>query len=262
MTTQKPLPKDLKQLEQKTRFKQFYKQHTVEQLEEKLIEADVEYGNDENKAALVWRFMDAKGLDFDDAANDKAVEVDSPMGDAQPVYDEPITPTVEEIKDDATSAQTAPKTDDGENIDATNESEQPSQSTDHAASPIVGDDESLTEASIEHEEDQAPVSINDDSASTSAGSSEEQPSAGNQADPNGNSQDLDPPADDTPEVEAEHVEVTNTGSYNFYETATNTMVLAKKATKIYTTPTIDKAHILRNIEQHNHTRGKNLHVHN
>ena len=36
MSTQKQLPDNLKQLEQKPRFKQVYKQHTDEQLEETL----------------------------------------------------------------------------------------------------------------------------------------------------------------------------------------------------------------------------------
>ena len=193
MSTQKQLPDNLKQLEQKPRFKQVYKQHTVEQLEEKLIEAEVEYGSDENKAALVWRFMDAKGMDFDNQDNDQPARHDEPA--EQPQDEKNATNDV--------PADTPP-----------------------------------------------PVSANDNSAPTGNGSKEEQPTpaAGKQ----------DDKQDDKPA--AQYVEVTNNGAYNFYETATGTMIKARQTAKVYTTATIDKAQILRNIEQYNHTRGNKLHV--
>ena len=263
MSTQKQLPDNLKQLEQKPRFKQVYKQHTVDQLEEKLIEAEVEYGSDENKAALVWRFMDAKGMDFDNQDNDQPARHDEPA--EQPQDEKNATNDV--------PAEQTPQADDSKTGDNADDSEQPSESTDQAGDaandkPVddaaTGIDDQAGDAANDKPVDDAatgiddhadappPVSANDNSAPTGNGSKEEQPApaAGKQ----------DDKQDDKPA--AQYVEVTNNGAYNFYETATGTMVLARKSTKIYTTATIDKAHILRNIEQYNHTRGNLLKITN
>lgn len=226
MSTQKQLPDNLKQLEQKPRFKQVYKQHTVDQLEEKLIEAGIEYGSDENKAALVWRFMDAKGMDFDNQDNDQPAHHDEP-------------------------AEQTPQADDSKTGDNADDSEQPNESTKQAID--TANDKPVDDAatgSDDNADATPPVSANDNSAPTGNGGTEEQPApaAGKQ----------DDKQDDKPA--AQYVEVTNNGAYNFYETATGTMVKARQTTKVYTTATIDKAQILRNIEQYNHTRGNKLHV--
>lgn len=235
MSTQKQLPDNLKQLEQKPRFKQVYKQHTVEQLEEKLIEAEVEYGSDENKAALVWRFMDAKGMDFDNQDNDQPAE--QPQDEKNATNDVP--------------AEQTPQADDSKTGDNADDSEQPSESTDQAGDAAndkpVGD---AATGSDDHADAKPPVSANDNSAPTGNGSKKEQPAPA--AGKRGDKQD-DKPA-------AQYVEVTNNGAYNFYETATGTMIKARQTAKVYTTATIDKAQILRNIEQYNHTRGNKLHV--
>lgn len=235
MSTQKQLPDNLKQLEQKPRFKQVYKQHTVEQLEEKLIEAEVEYGSDENKAALVWRFMDAKGMDFDNQDNDQPAE--QPQDEKNATNDAP--------------AEQTPQADDSKTGDNADDSEQPSESTDQAGD--AANDKPVDDAatgSDDHADTPPPVSANDNSAPTGNGSKKEQPAraAGKQ----------DDKQDDKPA--AQYVEVTNNGAYNFYETATGTMIKARQTAKVYTTATIDKAQILRNIEQYNHTRGNKLHV--
>lgn len=238
MSTKKQLPDNLKQLEQKPRFKQFYKQHTSEQLEEKLIEAGIEYGNDDNKAALTWRLMDANGMDFDNQANDK------------PVYhDEPAEETANNAINDVPTEQT-PQADDSKAGNDNADSEQPSAGTEQAAAPSVNDDSVVSQSTKEntdHVEAKPQVSTNGDSALTGDGRGKKQPSAADQNKPAGK------PA-------AAFIEVTNTGAYNFYETATGTMIKAKATAKIYTTATIDKAQILRNIEQYNHTRGNKLHV--
>lgn len=237
MSTQKQLPDNLKQLEQKPRFKQVYKQHTVEQLEEKLIEAEVEYGSDENKAALVWRFMDAKGMDFDNQDNDQPARHDEPA--EQPQDEKNATNDV--------PAEQTPQADDSKTGDNADDSEQPSESTDQAGD--AANDKPVDDAatgSDDHADAKPPVSANDNSAPTGNGSKKEQPA------PAADKQD-DKPA-------AQYVEVTNNGAYNFYETATGTMIKARQTAKVYTTATIDKAQILRNIEQYNHTRGNKLHV--
>lgn len=241
MSTQKQLPDNLKQLEQKPRFKQVYKQHTVDQLEEKLIEADIEYGSDENKAALVWRFMDAKGMDFDNQDNDQPARHDEPA--EQPQGEKNATNDV--------PAEQTPQADDSKTGDNADDSEQPSESTDQAGD--AANDKPVDDAatgSDDHADAKPPVSANDNSAPTGNGRKKEQSAraAGKQ----------DDKQDDKPA--AQYVEVTNNGAYNFYETATGTMIKARQTAKVYTTATIDKAQILRNIEQYNHTRGNKLHV--
>ena len=216
MSTQKPLPKDLKQLEQKPRFKQFYKQHTSEQLEEKLIEAEIEYGSDENKAALVWRYMDAKGMDFDNQANDK------------PAQAEPATTKTEETKDDAGSTQETPKTDISNDGNGNDGQERSTDATTSApANDEVKDDQPAsgqTQETADHEQTDAPVSTTDNSLPTVNGRRKEQPSAS--GDNTTQQPDNKPAVPVKVEDNREFVEVTNNGAYNFYETATGTMVTA------------------------------------
>lgn len=261
MTDIKQLPENLKELEQNATFKSVYKKHTVEQLQELLIEAETDYLSDDNKAALTWRYMDAKGMDFDNQANDK------------PAQAEPTTPTTEEIKDDAGSTQETPKTDVANDGNG-NDGQERSATTTTTTAPTndeVKDDQpasTQTQEATDHAQTDTPVSTNGNSLPTIDSGSEERSSASgdpaSEAPSNDQGLVTEPPAVDTPvtEAEREFVEVTNNGAYNFYETATGTMVKARQATKIYTTATIDKAHILRNIDQYNQTRGKTLNVHN
>lgn len=250
MSTQKQLPDNLKQLEQKPRFKQVYKQHTVEQLEEKLIEAEIEYGSDENKAALVWRFMDAKGMDFDNQNNDKPA--------ANVIIDnQPTEESADHANNDVSTEQT-PQADDSKTGDNADDSEQPSDAADQAGQ--TANDKPVDDAatgSDDNADATPPVSTNDNSAPTGNGGKEEQPApaADKQTKPS-----VKDDADKPSKSDADYIEVTNKGAYNFYETATGTMVKARETTKIYATATIDKAQILRNIEQYNHTRGNKLHV--
>lgn len=262
MTDIKQLPENLKELEQNAAFKSVYKKHTVEQLQELLIEAETDYLSDDNKAALTWRYMDAKGMDFDNQANDK------------PAQAEPATTTTEETKDDAGNAQETPKTDvsnDG-NGDDGQERSTDAKTTTAPTTADVKDDQPVdiqTQETTDHAQTDTPVSTDDNSLPTIDSGSEEQPSANAGRDSQGGankkrlnpSNEQQPPADIEAEAETNYIEVTNNGAYNFYETATGTMVKARQATKIYTTATIDKAHILRNIDQYNQTRGKTLSVH-
>lgn len=260
MTDIKQLPENLKELEQKAAFKSVYKKHTVEQLQELLIEAGTDYLSDDNKAALTWRYMDAKGMSFDDAANDK------------PAQAEPATTTTEETKDDAGNAQETPKTDvsnDGNGDDGQERSTDATTTTTPTTADVKDDQpvDIQTQETTDHAQTDTPVSTDDNSLSTIDSGSEEQSSATDAPAIEATSTQglvTEPPAVDTPvpEAEREFVEVTNNGAYNFYETATGTMVKARQATKIYTTATIDKAHILRNINQYNQTRGNLLQINN
>jgi len=56
----------------------------------------------------------------------------------------------------------------------------------------------------------------------------------------------------------DYVEVLNVGAFPFFETATSTLVPAKKKTKIYPTPLVGVDQIMRNVKQYNHTRGNKL----
>lgn len=263
MTDIKQLPENLKELEQNAAFKSVYKKHTVEQLQELLIEAETDYLSDDNKAALTWRYMDAKGMSFDEAINDK------------PAQAEPTTPTTEETKDDAGSTQETPKTDVGNDGNGDDGQERSADATTTTAptNDQVKDDQpasTQTQEATDHAQTDTPVSTNGNSLPTIDSGSEERSSASTRRDRQGGankkhlnpSNEQQPPADIEAEAETNYIEVTNNGAYNFYETATGTMVKARQATKIYTTATIDKAHILRNIDQYNQTRGKTLNVHN
>ena len=235
MPSPKPLPSNLKQLEQQAKFKQFYKQHTAEQLEEKLIEAGIEYGQDETKAALTWRVMDANSVSFDPQAQ---------------------TETTSHANNDVPTAPT-PQADDSKIGDNANDSEQPSTGTEQDAAPTV-DNDNVDKKAADHVEANPSVSTNGDSVSTGNGSTTEQPAADTKPDTNKPSTK---PAPQAPvKAEREHVEVTNNGSFAFFETATATLVRAKETVKVYTTPTIDKERIMRNIEQYNYTRGDKLSV--
>ena len=235
MPSPKPLPSNLKQLEQQAKFKQFYKQHTAEQLEEKLIEAGIEYGQDETKAALTWRVMDANSVSFDPQAQ---------------------TETTSHANNDVPTAPT-PQADDSKIGDNTNDSEQPSTGTEQDAAPTV-DNDNVAKKAADHVEANPSVSTNGDSVSTGNGSAKDQPAADTKPDTN---KSTTKPAPQAPvKAEREHVEVTNNGSFAFFETATATLVRAKETVKVYTTPTIDKARIMRNIEQYNYTRGDKLSV--
>ena len=242
MPSPKPLPSNLKQLEQQAKFKQFYKQHTAEQLEEKLIEAGIEYGQDETKAALTWRVMDANGVSFDPQAQ---------TGDTSHANnDVPTAPT--------------PQADDSKAGNNTDDSEQPSTGTEQDAAPTV-DNDNVDKKAADHVEANPSVSTNGDSVSTGNGSTTEQPAADTNKPADDTKTDTKPqankPAPQKPvKAEREHVEVTNNGSFAFFETATATLVRAKETVKVYTTPTIDKARIMRNVDQYNYTRGNKLSV--
>lgn len=245
MSTPKPLPSNLKQLEQQTKFKQFYKQHTAEQLEEKLIEAGIEYGQDENKAALTWRVMDANGVNFEP---------------------QPQAEKNDHANDDVPTAPT-PKADDSKTGNNADDSEQPSAGNEPAGTPTV-DDKSVNQESGDHVETNPSVSANGDSVSASNGGTKEQPNTAGKPDDHTKADTkakaqapANKPAPQKPvKAEREHVEVTNNGTFSFFETATGTLVRAKETVKIYTTPTIDKARIMRNVDQYNYTRGNKLSV--
>lgn len=90
MTDIKTLPENLKELEQSAEFKRVYKNHTIEDIEAKLDNANVGYLSADNKNDLTWRLMDAQGLFSPDATD--ATDVT----DAPPTVDDTDVPAVTE----------------------------------------------------------------------------------------------------------------------------------------------------------------------
>ena len=274
MTDIKQLPENLKELEQNAAFKSVYKKHTVEQLQELLIEAETDYLSDDNKAALAWRYMDAKGMSFDGEAtggHDDAQKAPIEPNDDQKevINDQPPAPATEETTDNAEIILPAPQDDNSQHSTNGDHAEQPTVTDDQASTDEVKDiapADTQTQEATDHAQIETPVSTNGNSLPTIDSSGEERSSTSNDPASETLSSDqglvTEPPATNAPapEAEREFVEVTHNGAYNFYETATGTMVLARQATKIYTTTTIDKEHILRNINQYNQTRGNLLQI--
>ncbi|MGP4716908.1 hypothetical protein ACTXGL_09755 [Psychrobacter sp. T6-6] len=213
MSDVKALPENLEQLEQLTEFKRVYKKYTVDQLEDLLTEAEVDYLSADNKSELTWRLLDHRNFDFEAALAEANGEQSEPQPEPQDApadeADEQPAPQDEPTDTPADEAEPAPQ-------------DAPADEADEAAS--------------------RPQRIN----------------------PRERQQRMFRALNAAPAgtAEADHVAVFNTGSFPFFETATGTLVPAKKTTKIYPTASADKGQILRNVKQYNHTRGNKLRVNN
>lgn len=265
MTDVKQLPENLEELEQLTEFKRVYKKYTVDQLEDLLTEAEVDYLSADNKSDLVWRLLDHRGFDFEAALDVELTPTEEPA-DEQPVPDdEPVEPTVEpalqpEPVDD--------KVDTNEDVQTIQDdtSDGDSAQVDGEANANTGTDSASTDDSekpnevVDTTDNDAPSDIgNIDDAS--ANKIEQSAKAPDQ--PTTDSSTSDNKAFiEAPVSEAEFVEVKNKGSFNMLEPATSTLVKAGKTTKIYIKGYATKDQVLRNIAQYNQTRGDKLTVTN
>ena len=93
MSTQaKALPDNIDTLAQRDDFKQVNADETMKTLKSKLDDADVAHASDDDKAALVWRWMDYQGVDFSTEEDSTDAEVE----DAPEVADTNIKPVGEE----------------------------------------------------------------------------------------------------------------------------------------------------------------------
>lgn len=269
MTDIKVLPGNLKAIEKKPRFVQFYKSHNVEALQEILVDLEVNYRSDDNKAALVWRVMDAKGMDFDDAANDRIDEQDDSTvedelntGENVETDEADTDENVQTVQDD-----TSDEHGDQSNIEVGTDG-------DKGSADSGGEPDEVVDAN-DHDAPSNTSDSNDDSANKADKPAETagQLPASDSA-----------PIDETPSekvleqnntpresfqemvermrASAPHISVKNTGDFDIYEPASCTLIKAGRITDIYIKPNTDKDKIVRNIEQLNSTRGKKLHITN
>ncbi|MGP5192907.1 hypothetical protein ACTXJO_04615 [Psychrobacter celer] len=260
MTDVKQLPENLEQLEQLTEFKRVYKKHTVDQLENLLIEAEVEYLSADNKSELTWRLLDHRGFDFEAALAEENSDQSAPQDEPVSGGDEPVEPAPQ---DEPVPADD--KNDANEDVQ-TVQDDADSDQIDSEASTDLGSGGENTDDS--EKSSPADSATNDDAPTTQT--LEQDKPADEQADNQSaqrhpffnrrNQLKNTNPTDTDDAAEADHVAVLNTGAFPFFETATSTLVPAKKTTKIYPTASVDKEQILRNVKQYNHTRGNKLRV--
>lgn len=241
MTTAKALPENIKDLTNKPAAKAIDDKYTVEILQEKLKAGGVRYLSADTKATLVWRFMDMEGMDFDAKIDDETAK----QGDAKP--------------DDAKANESVnePKENDSQNL-------QDGHNVIQSATDVSVDDTDMDNA---HSGAGADATNNSPANALGVAPNDVKTSDNDNAKPNdiktnddapapiqSNSVGRTPPkADDDDYVTVKHV-----GAFNFYETATGTMVRAGETTKIKTTYQASKGRILQNINQYNSTRGNFL----
>jgi|GEM_PF-2875568 len=81
-TKAKAIPSNLSEIELQDDFKAIDKANTVKQLEAKLRDAGVTYLSSDNKAMLVWRYLDATSQTTTDAPQDTQTATESTADDA------------------------------------------------------------------------------------------------------------------------------------------------------------------------------------
>lgn len=224
MTDVKQLPDNLEQLEQLTEFKRVYKKHTVDQLENLLIEAEVEYLSADNKSELTWRLLDHRGFDFEAALAEENSDQSAPQDEPVSGGDEPAKPAPQDEPapaDDKNDANEDVQTEDVQTVQDDADSEHSDQIDSEASTDLGSGGESTNPTDTDDAAETDHVAVS---------------------------------------TEADHVAVFNAGAFPFFETATSTLVPAKKTTRIYPTASVDKDRILRNVKQYNHTRGNKLRV--
>lgn len=263
MTDVKALPENLEQLEQLTEFKRVYKKYTVDQLEDLLTEAEVDYLSADNKPDLVWRLLDYREFDFEAALAEVEQSNDEPQAepvlggdepaDEQPVpQDEPTDDKVDDnenvqtVQDDTSDEHGAQvygeaNTDTGSDNASTDDSEKPDGVADTADSDAPSDISNIDDASAN--EANQPAKTGDKAADSSSVPTDKAPTK-------------------TAVSELEYVEVKNNGGFNMLEPATGTLVTAGETTKVYIKGYATKEQVLRNITQYNHTRGNKLTITN
>lgn len=291
MTDVKQLPENLEQLEQLTEFKRVYKKYSAVQLEDLLTDAEVDYLSTDNKSELTWRLLDHQGFDFEaalaEANNDQSAPQDEPtLGGDEPT-DEPApaddkddaNEDVQTVQDD-TDSEHGDQIDSEANADLGTGSESADDSDKSSQMDNVTNDDAPSDFG---NSDDANANEVDQPAET-AGQPTTDSSAPNDEAPTTQTLEQDKPAAQwmhprhrhqrilntmnaasatnapADAAETDHVAVFNAGAFPFFETATSTLVPAKKTTKIYPTASVDKDQILRNVKQYNHTRGNKLRV--
>lgn len=258
MTDVKQLPENLEQLEQLTEFKRVYKKNTVEQLEDLLTEAEVDYLSADNKSELVWRLLDHRDFDFE-----AAIALESTPTDEQPEPQDEPAPADEQVNEPADD-----KVETNENVQAI----QDDTSDDHGTQVDGEENTNLSSDSANTDDSEKPdevADVTDNDAPSDIGNIDdasanetEQPAKTDNNSTTNSSASDNKAITKAPVSEAEFVEVKNKGSFNMLEPATSTLVIAGKTTKIYIKGHATKDQVLRNIAQYNQTRGDKLTVTN
>lgn len=258
MTDVKQLPENLEQLEQLTEFKRVYKKYTVDQLEDLLTKAEVDYLSADNKPDLVWRLLDHRDFDFEAALDADLTPTDEqpePQDEPAPADEQANEPTddkvetnenVQTVQDD-TSDEHGTQVDGEENTNLssdsakTDDSEKPDEVADITDNDAPSDIGNIDDASANETEQPAKA---DSNPTTNSSASDNKTLV------------------EASVSEAEFVEVKNKGGFNMLEPATSTLVIAGETTKIYIKGHATKEQVLRNIAQYNQTRGDKLTVTN
>ena len=268
-TNTKALPANIKELTSKPAAKALDDKYTVEILQQKLKDGGVRYLSADTKSVLIWRYMDMESMDFDanlndvDTAPDNAPDVDitddtsgiEPVAPNEPA-DAPVEPT-----NDTGAPKDEPKQDDVPANEPQTDEKQPNPATDDGKNII----DSATDVSADN------TDIDSNHGHSDTGTTNRNPSelvgenAGMTTDPK--TDDSAPKegdkggetkAPETNDDDSNYIVVENNGAWAFLETATRTMVPARKVTKIKPTSRATKELITRNINQYNSTRGKFL----
>lgn len=83
-TQEKALPDNLDALAQRDDFKKVNSDETIKTLKTKLDDADVAYTSTDDKAELVWRWMEYQGIDFiAEENNTEAVNTNTEPSDVE-----------------------------------------------------------------------------------------------------------------------------------------------------------------------------------
>ena len=225
MSTQaKALPDNLDALAQRDDFKQVNADETIKTLKTKLDDAGVVYTSTDDKAELVWRWMDYQGVDFSveedntDAAASAPETTDTETSDeSQPASADQKSDTVAdgdgsatEVKDDTSSPEDTSKAQDEDIDQQTDRLEKRRQAEHRRQKRIMG---------LDHI-DRGAITASAD----------------------------------------EQILVTNTGRHDVFEPASQTMIKAGDKVTIKPTITASMKQITANIRQINSLRGDVLKI--
>ncbi|WP_199506837.1 MULTISPECIES: hypothetical protein [unclassified Psychrobacter] len=230
MSTQaKALPDNLDALAQREDFKKVNADETIKTLKAKLDDAGALYTSTDDKAELVWRWMDYQGVDF----STEEANTDTEAKDASEANDTDIEPVSEE---------------------------------DSQQSDIVAGDTETQEAAIESESKEAPKQTDDQPRATAAGDTstkDESAATGINTWPFFSRRPFLPRLAgefSTSKRVTAQISVTNTGAYAVFEPASNTMIESGETVTIKPTATASMKQITDNIHQISSLRGDVLKI--
>ncbi len=273
-TKAKPIPSNLSEIELQDDFEAIDKVNTVKQLEAKLRDVGVAYLSSDNKAMLVWRYLDATAQRADDAAQDAP---DANSDDTVIDHSTQDTPdggkvgnvTDQNQADKPAENQIAQSGDVNDNQATTDKPSNGDAEVSSGATESSGKTETKNSGSeTATNPDNAETGTKTDTTEANTPASDDKKSKANQdgdAQPQAPKNDAKTPRDDAPKApnvvsDDEVIAVENTGAFNMLEPASMTLLKAREVTKITIKRNVSKAKVMGNIEQFNRTRGNILKV--